>query len=376
MSRKETLDVSKEVGLYAINIDLASLTVDPEIIYCGVKKNVHQYKYVMKILELNVDTIVEQHKLEAVEVKHPTSSIRIVANDEEQIWNALNTMAIMLRKPVAVFPLEPDELLLMCILKGEKQPFSHTTRCWLHFKWKSKVVTVYGINGMAAIQWIERSRAKLRECIRYGSVGLMMIEEKQYSRQYQSKLRKAAAQVEVSSGCKLAVQAVHHGTIAVQFYGTKTEIRNAQAMIDKQLLLSMDSEQVAHGYSEVTRDDRCTDQTTNSMLRYNDDVTLDSQSGLRWENQKRNDGRQQQERAQEHEACIGHPPSGRRQRLTSVISSTQPSSLESKEEVLEDLYQRITTSGVDTSWLLWILTRIYQCEVDLGRLIEKLEDLR
>ena len=38
--------------------------------------------------------------------------------------------------------------------------------CWLHFKWNSKIVTVYGMDGIAAVQWIERSRAKV--CVHPG----------------------------------------------------------------------------------------------------------------------------------------------------------------------------------------------------------------
>ena len=47
--------------------------------------------------------IVAQHQLQAVETEHAGSSIRIVATDEDRLWNALNTIANMLRKPLAVY---------------------------------------------------------------------------------------------------------------------------------------------------------------------------------------------------------------------------------------------------------------------------------
>ena len=62
---------------------------------------------------------------------------------------------------------------------------------------------------------------QLQECLRYGSVGSTIIEEKPYPRQYQNKFRKAASQVEVASGCKMAVQAVQNGNTVVQYYGLK-----------------------------------------------------------------------------------------------------------------------------------------------------------
>ena len=50
--------VNNEVGMCSIDIELASLSVDPEIIYCGAKNNVYKYKYVMKILDLNTAAYV------------------------------------------------------------------------------------------------------------------------------------------------------------------------------------------------------------------------------------------------------------------------------------------------------------------------------
>jgi len=215
--------------------------IDEEIIYRDSTNMGSPYTYIIKILGLNKDRLCAMHRLFRLNFNSVAQTFQIQALEAQQVKDALHSIVIMLQQPVVSFCIDPKEIITMRILKNCKKEFSKETGCWLHFKWPSRVISVYGIEGAAASAYVCTLLGELRSCIANEGVGRngRQLMEHMFDRRYKTLIKKYVEYIETRSGAQLVILSdkTEAGYMIVQFYGQKAKIAAALNVISEEVLV-------------------------------------------------------------------------------------------------------------------------------------------
>jgi hypothetical protein len=180
-------------------------------------------------------------QLQRMMVNHEQQSFHIQASQVSQVKDALHCITQMLHQPVLSFSVDPNEVIAMRILKAVKKEFSNQTGCWLHFKWPTRTVSIYGLDGDAASQYISTIMEQLRSSLASGGPNTdgLIITEQVYDRRYKTLIKKYVGYIETQSGAQLVIKKDDptFGQIIVQFYGIQANIQRAQEVINEEVLV-------------------------------------------------------------------------------------------------------------------------------------------
>jgi hypothetical protein len=215
--------------------------IDEEIIYRDFSNTGSPYTYILKIWELNKDRLCGLFQLQRMMVNHDQQTFHIQASQASQVKEALHCVTTMLHQPVLSFSVDPNEVIVMRILKAVKKEFSNQTGCWLHFKWPTRTVSIYGLDGEAASQYINTIMEQLRTSLASGGPNTdgLIITEQVYDRRYKTLIKKYVGYIEAHSGAQLVIKKDDptFGQIIVQFYGIQANIQRAQEVISEEVLV-------------------------------------------------------------------------------------------------------------------------------------------
>jgi len=242
MSSKLCSMIVRKNGIAELDARLDMIEgIDEEIIYRDSTNMGSPYTYIIKILGLNKDRLCAMHRLFRLNFNSVAQTFQIQALEAQQVKDALHSIVIMLQQPVVSFCIDPKEIITMRILKNCKKEFSKETGCWLHFKWPSRVISVYGIEGAAASAYVCTLLGELRSCIANEGVGRngRQLMEHMFDRRYKTLIKKYVEYIETRSGAQLVILSdkTEAGYMIVQFYGQKAKIAAALNVISEEVLV-------------------------------------------------------------------------------------------------------------------------------------------